>query len=108
MTSFGPRSKTERADEQLFERRKSKTNMSAPINGTKTRVVGFLKGLFGRNHAEAAPAQDDVVYNYNQELPITGAQLKAPAPASAPTTNSAQSVKPNPVRVSSVHSPTAN
>jgi len=81
--------------------------MSAPINGTKTRVVGFLKGLFGRNPAEAAPAQDDVVYNYNQELPITGAQLKAPTPAIAPATNDTRSAKPNAVRVSSGHAPTA-
>jgi len=55
--------------------------MSAPFSGTKTRVVGFLKGLFGKDQpAQPESAQDDVVYDYNQITPVTGAQLKSPTP----------------------------
>lgn len=54
--------------------------MSAPFNGTKTRVVGFFKGLFGKAESQESTEQrDDVTYNYYDSTPVTGAQLKSPA-----------------------------
>ena len=63
--------------------------MSAPFAGTKTRVVGFLKGLFGKgNPSPTETPGDDVAYDYNEVMPVTGAQLKSPAPAAPrPSTN---------------------
>jgi len=58
--------------------------MSVPSNGTKTRVMGFLKGLFGKGNADSVRTEDEAAYDYNQVTPVTGAQLRAPVPSAMP------------------------
>jgi hypothetical protein len=61
--------------------------MSAPFNGTKTRVVGFFKGLFGKSGDSVEPVRDDVTYDYYQSAPLTGAQLTPPPAVAPPASN---------------------
>jgi predicted regulator of Ras-like GTPase activity (Roadblock/LC7/MglB family) len=51
--------------------------MSAPLNVAKR----FFKGLFGKGESsQGESSRDDTTYDYYQAAPVTGAQLKSPAP----------------------------